>query len=74
MTTDWIDDPDTSFEDKLARAEQFTEVEVRGPLYVLAGPANSFGSAVLQAPDVPISTGSSALRQSISSSKSFASA
>lgn len=37
MSADWIDDPSKSFEDKLAHAEQFNEVEAGGPSVSMPG-------------------------------------
>lgn len=71
MSTDWIDDPSTSFEDKLAHAEQFNEVEVRGPRVSMPGAIvgvranNSVGSVIVPAPKFGIDYGSNALRESI---------
>jgi len=67
MSNDWIDDPDVSFDEKLAHAEQFREVEVRTSMFVVNAPADTFGSSVIAAPDLDISFGSGALRESITS-------
>lgn len=71
MTDDWIDDPNTSFDDKIAHAEQFAEVEVSRSPYFVSGPANTGGSFVIQPPEMPSLSRSYAVHQNVDSSRSL---
>ena len=74
MSNDWIDDPTTSFDEKIVHAASFPEVEVRGPLFVLDARSDSFGSVVIDAPELEISFGSAILRESIVAAKTLTTA